>query len=248
MRVMAASVAKTRAAFLGHPPPRAATEGPGDRASTTRALGLAAPLPKNPRGLDIACGPGAKTLDLAELLPDASICAIDNHQPFVDGINRRAATRRVSDRVRAVLCDMRMLRFPPAAFDLISCEGAAYIIGTGNALRNWRPLLKPGGKLAVSEPVWLTSDPPERLRHIWFSDYTDMGTVETCRAVVRDTGYRLLGDFVLPETAWWEYYTPLQQRLDLLSAKYAVDTGAATTLRAAIQEITTYREFGQCFT
>lgn len=40
--------------------------------------------------LDIACGPGAQTLDLARLLPEATISAIDSHQPFVDEANRRA--------------------------------------------------------------------------------------------------------------------------------------------------------------
>jgi hypothetical protein len=90
------------------------------------------------------------------------------------------------------------------------------MMGVAKALGSWRSLLKPGGKLALSEAVWLRSDPPEEVRRIWSGDYPDMGTVGTCRALACDCGYRLLGDFVLPEAAWWEYYEPMQQRLDLL--------------------------------
>ena len=99
-------------------------EGPGNRESTARALGLAAPIPRNAQVLDIACGPGMQTLDLAELLPDASICAVDGHEPFVAETNRRAASRGMTDRVRATRADMRSLEFQPATFDLIWCEGA----------------------------------------------------------------------------------------------------------------------------
>jgi ubiquinone/menaquinone biosynthesis C-methylase UbiE len=222
-------------------------EGPGNRKSTARALGMAAPLPRSARVLDIACGPGMQTLDLAELLPDATICAVDRHEPFVKEANRRAASRGVSDRVTAVRGDMRSLEFPPASFDLIWCEGAAYIMGVAKALRSWRALLKPGGKLALSEAVWLRSDPPEDLRRIWSDDYPDMGTVASRRALVRDCGYRLLGDFVLPEEAWWEYYEPKKQRLDLLASKYAGDAVAESLLRETAEEIVSYRKYSQYY-
>ena len=84
-------------------------EGPGNRESTARALGLASPIPPTAQVLDIACGPGTQTLDLAELMPDATICAVDRHEPFVVETNRRAAARGVANRVRATQADMRSL-------------------------------------------------------------------------------------------------------------------------------------------
>ena len=220
-------------------------EGPGNRESTARALGLAAPIPQHAQVLDIACGPGMQTLDLAELLPDATICAVDNHEPFVEETNRRAASRGATHRVRAIRADMRSLEFPPASFDLIWCEGAAYIMGVAKALRSWRSLLKPGGKLALSEAVWLRSDPPAEVRRIWCVAYPAMGTVAACRALVRDCGFRLIGDFVLPEAAWWEYFAPKQRRLELLAAKYADDTAAELILRECAAEIANYRRYAQ---
>src|ERR1700730_4107331 len=93
-----------------------AREGPGNRESTERALALAIPIPQCGQVLDVACGPGAQTIDLATLLPGATICAIDKHEPFVEETNRRAAAVGVSDRVRAVQGDMRSLEFPPNSF------------------------------------------------------------------------------------------------------------------------------------
>jgi len=218
-------------------------EGPGNRESTARALRLAVPLPKNPRVLDIACGPGMQTLDLVQLLTGATIVAVDRHWPFVKETNRRATSSGLADRVKAAAADMRALPFPSTTFDLMWCEGAAYMMGLGAALEHWRPMLRPGGKLAVSEPIWLRSDLPDEVRAIWLDDYPGMGTIESCRALVREYGYRLLGDFVLSDAAWWEYYEPLRQRLRLLDRKYAGDDQAAAVLQEAVREIGYYEEF-----
>jgi SAM-dependent methyltransferase len=218
-------------------------EGPGNRESTERALALAAPIPRDARVLDIACGPGMQTLHLAELLPDATICAVDNHEPFVEETNRRAASGDVSGRVRAMCADMRSLEFTPAAFDLIWCEGAAYIMGVEKALRAWRSLLKPGGRLALSEQVWLRPDPPDAVRQIWSGDYPHMRDVGACRSLVRDCGYKLLGDFILPEAAWWDYYGPMEQRLKSLVTKYAGDPLASAIVRQSLGEIGNFRDY-----
>jgi SAM-dependent methyltransferase len=101
-------------------------EAPGDRASVMRALELAQPLPPAPDVLDIACGPGGQTIDLAELLPEARITALDAHRPFLRELQRRAVERGLAERIRTVHGDMARLPFGPASFDLIWCEGGAY--------------------------------------------------------------------------------------------------------------------------
>jgi len=219
-------------------------EGPGDHASTARALALARPLPTQARVLDIACGPGMQTLDLAALLPGARIVALDNHAPFLAEVQRRAVAGGVTDRITTVLADMAALPFPADSFDLLWCEGAAYILGLARALRAWRPLLRPGGRLALTEAVWLRPDAPDSVRRCWAADYPAMGDVESCRRIARDCGYTLLSDFVLPESAWWEsYYTPMQERLEQLAPRHAGEAVAEAVLRVCREEIETYREF-----
>jgi SAM-dependent methyltransferase len=219
-------------------------EGPGDYDCTARALALARPLPAQASVLDIACGPGMQTLDLATLLPDARIVALDNHAPFLAEAQRRAVAGGAADRIATVLGDMAALPFAAGSFDLQWCEGAAYILGLARALRAWRPLLRPGGRLALTEAVWLRADAPAAVRRCWAADYPAMGDVESCRGIVRECGYSLLGDFVLPESAWWaSYYAPMQERLAQLTPRYAGDAVAEAVLRSCRDEIETYRKF-----
>jgi ubiquinone/menaquinone biosynthesis C-methylase UbiE len=218
-------------------------EGPGNRASTARALRLMGELPPAPLILDVACGPGTQTLDLAELVPNARFVAIDGHPPFIDELRRRARLAGVEDRIDARAGDMRALPFAPGSVDVIWCEGAAYIMGVPAALAAWAPLLKPGGRIALTEAVWLKSDPPEPVRANW-TEYPDMTNGDGCRAIIRRTGLKLLGDFVLPESAWWDdYYGPLETRTRQLSEKYHDDAIAQLVLDEAISEVAVYRQY-----
>ncbi len=222
-------------------------EGPGDRESTAWALDLAGPLPERPDVLDIGCGPGMQTLHLAELLPGARITAVDLHPPFVAEVDRRAAEAGVADRVAAEVGDMADLRFAPASFDLIWSEGAAYSIGVGAALRAWKPLLRPGGRLALTEAVWLDENPPDRVRRMW-EEYPAMGEIASNRTLVDSCGYDLLGELVLPRSAWWDdYYAPMQDRLDRLASKYAGDPVAEAVIAESREEIAVFREHGDTY-
>jgi len=223
-------------------------EGPGSRDCTARALALAGPLPERARLLDIACGPGMQTMDLAALLPEARIVALDNHAPFLAELQRRAAAGGVAERVAPVLGDMAALPFPAGSFDLLWCEGAAYIMGVARALQAWRPLLRPGGRLALTEAVWLRPDAPAAVRRCWAPDYPDMGDIESCRRLVQACGYALLGDFVLPERAWWEhYYEPMQERVAQVAPRYAGDAVGEAVLEACREEIEIYRAFADYY-
>lgn len=222
-------------------------EGPGDRDSIARALGLAGPLPPGPRVLDIACGPGGQTLDLADLIPDAEITALDGHEPFLRDLERRAAEHGVSDRIRIVHGDMGRLAFEPRSFDLIWCEGAAYIIGFDVALATWKPLLKPGGTLALTEPVWLKDERPRRVQACW-DEYPSMDDSRAARRRALAHGYEVLGDFVLPEVAWWtHYYGPLEARLQAIEGRYADDPVGNAILDEARLEIDCYRSHPDCY-
>lgn len=222
-------------------------EGPGSSATTKKALNLIEGLPENPVILDIGCGPGMQTIDLANLLPDAKIIAIDTHQPFLDELDKRAGDNGFADRIKTLNLDMNKMDFKEQSFDLIWCEGAAYIMGTDKALTSWNPLLKPGGKLALSEPVWLIPDAPPQARTCW-ADYPAMQDAPYWRSKAAEQGYTVIADFILEERDWWDtYYIPMEHRLKTLEKKYETDQAAHAVLKKAKDEIHTFRMFGRYY-
>ena len=69
---------------------------------------------------------------------------------------------------------MTQLGFAANSFDLIWCEGAAYIMGVARALAYWKRFLKPGGKIAFTECVFFSSDPPKPILNWWQGHYPEM--------------------------------------------------------------------------
>jgi SAM-dependent methyltransferase len=141
---------------------------------------------------------------------------------------------------------MAAMDVPPASFDLIWCEGAAYLLGVPRALRQWRPLLRPGGRIALTEAVWLAPNPSAAARAN-FQDYPAMTDVAGTRAHFREAGYELLGDFVLPADAWWNYYAPLEARVANLQDVMAGDPDSLAVWREVRDEIDCYRRHGDDF-
>lgn len=218
--------------------------GPGDRGSVARVLGLVGELPARPRVLDIGCGPGAQTLHLAALLPAARIVAVDNHPPFVARVAERVAAAGLAARVRAEVGDMAALPFADGSFDLLWSEGAAYMMGVTNALRAWRGLVPPGGRLAFSEAIWSKPGAPAELEALWAEEYAEMTDAAGNLARLETSGWRSLGWFELPWSAWWdEFYEPMERVLAARRASWAGEPRALETLSALAAEIEMMRRY-----
>ncbi|HRP97894.1 MAG TPA: class I SAM-dependent methyltransferase [Rhodocyclaceae bacterium] len=206
-------------------------QGPGNRACAARALGLCRELPPAPAILDLGCGVGGQTLLLAELIPSASIVAVDNHAPSIERLRARVAERGLTPRIRTLVADMARLQQPHASFDLVWSEGALYNIGLRNALRICHDLLRPGGYLAFTDAVWRSEDPPPAVRAGFDQDYPGMGWLDEDLAAIRDVGFELVGHFTLPGEAWWDdFYTPMEARIAEKRGKYRGDAEATAIL------------------
>ena len=222
-------------------------EGPGDAQSTRRAFACISGLPTRPRVLDVGCGPGAQTLELARLCA-GPIVAVDNHAPFLEALRHRAAQSGLADRIQTRQADMGQLPFAPGSFDLIWAEGSIFIIGFAAGLAAWRPLLAEGGWLAVTEACWLKQEIPPEVSTFWNEAYPAIRGIPENQAMVREAGYELLESFVLPDSAWWEdYYTPIERKLPDLEARYAGDRPAAEVLEMHRQEIAMFRGHSDCY-
>lgn len=222
-------------------------EGPGSSESTRKAFRMLPDIPEDPSILDVGCGPGLQTLDLASLT-EGKITALDNHQPYLDRLSEKAKQSGLTERIQVVNGDMFSLDFAPGSFDLIWAEGSIYIMGFEKALGAWKPLLKKPGYLSATEVAWIKANPPEELRLFWAEEYPAIQDNEANIASIRRAGYSLIGQFILPESAWWDpYYTPLEARLGLLREKYRDNSEALAVVELHEREIDFYRKYSDYY-
>lgn len=225
--------------------------GPGDAASTRRALKtLLALRPANadaPRILDVGCGNGAPTLQLARHT-NGTVIAVDNHEPFLRELQRRAAAEGLSDRIQTRLRDMNTLGADMGHFDIIWSESALFVMGFREGLAACYERLVPGGFLAASEMCWLRADAPANCLDYFAEVYPAIAAIDAHLAAIRSCGYEVVEHFTLPESAWWDgYYTPLEARLKTLRQKHVGDSEKAEMLDAIQAEIDLYRTYSSYY-
>jgi SAM-dependent methyltransferase len=220
---------------------------PSSRDATRRALAATRDLPARPRVVDAGCGRGAQTLVLAEALPGARLVAVDDHAPFLEDLARTARRGGLGDRVAACAADMARLPLRDASLDLVWCEGAIYAIGLERGLGLFRPLLRPGGWIAVTEVAWLRPDPPAEVVAFWKEEYPGIGTVEDALAAFARSGLPVVEHFALEAAAWDAYYDPLARRVAALRRDHEGDPAADEVASSLEREIDVYRRFGDWF-
>ncbi|HEV2644702.1 MAG TPA: class I SAM-dependent methyltransferase [Candidatus Elarobacter sp.] len=222
-------------------------EGPGDDASTERALRMLLKLPARSRILDVGCGPGAQTLVLARGT-GGTVTAVDLHQPFLDELMQRARAAGLAENIHPMRASMDALTFVPDSFDLVWSEGAIYIMGFERGLRAWQPFVRRGGYVVVSELSWLVDDPPAPARTFWEEAYPAMRPVAENLHTVERCGYERLAKFVLPKSAWLnDYYAPLARRMDALERDHAIDPAALEFLADQRREIDLFHVHGDTY-
>lgn len=220
--------------------------GPGDSTSTRRAFGAVNGLPDKPQILDIGCGPGVQTIELLQLC-DGFVTALDLLPEMISRLEATVQAAGFTDRVKVVQADMNKMEFRPESFDLIWSEGAIYLMGFRNGLSKIRPLLKPGGSVAVSEAVWLKPDPPQEVVEFW-NEYPEIDTVENKLKVISELDYDLVDYFILPQTAWTEdYYNPLEEIIEKYQIKWSGNTEADSVLETARKEISVFRRYSEYY-
>lgn len=220
--------------------------GPGDDNSTRKAFSLMKDLPLKPLILDIGCGPGMQTIELAKL-SRGSILALDNYQPFLDHLMKTAEKEHVSRHIITKLKSMHEMDFEKEMFEIIWSEGALYFLGFANGLKTCYQLLKPRGYLAVTEAVYLKPDPPKPVVDFW-ADYPDIMDIQGNLNVIENTDFELISHFTLPESSWIDnYYTPLEKRIRRLKEKYTDNEKALSVFDKSQKEIDDYKKYSEYF-
>lgn len=165
--------------------------------------------------LDIGCGPGTITVDLAtRVAPGGSVTAVELTDDALD-LAREEARRRDVSNVSFVTSDVHALDFPDDTFDVVHAHQVLqHVADPVQALREMRRVCVPGGVVAVRDAdyagfVWFPRIP---LLDRWLELYE---TAARANGGEPDAGRRLLswaqqagfGD-ITPTAGMWCFATP----------------------------------------
>ena len=101
--------------------------------------------------LDIGCGPGSITLDLAALVPEGKVIGIDVGAEAIEEA-KKAARERGLRNVEFEVGDAHELRFEAGMFDVVHAHQVLQHIGRPeHAVRQWRRVVKDGGIIACRD-------------------------------------------------------------------------------------------------
>jgi SAM-dependent methyltransferase len=194
--------------------------------------------------LDVGCGPGTITADLAALVTPARVTALEVTEEAL-GLARAEIDRRGLTNVDFVTGDVHALDFPDGTFDVVHAHQVLQHLGDPvAALREMRRVVRPGGLVAVRDGDYAG--------FTWFPELPTLSEwLRLYEAVARgnggepDAGRRLLAwareagfTDVTPSSSTWCFATPADRewwgdlwaervlKSDMATA--ALRTGAAT--------------------
>ena len=221
--------------------------GAGDNEFTRRAFCAIGKVVKQPLILDIGCGPGVQTIELARI-SNGKIIALDNHQAFLDKLMEQARNEGLEEKIIPTNLSMKEMNFEENTFDIIWSEGALYFMGFQNGLKRCRQLLKDKSHLAVTELVYTAPNPPDAVIQYFEDEYPDIDNIEGKIEVIQKEGFELISNFTLPESAWLDsYYSPIEKELPRLNKKYQGNETALGVFEGFRNEIDTYRKYSEFF-
>lgn len=166
------------------------------------------------RLLDLGCGPGTITLDLAELVAPGEVVGLDREASLFPAARAAAADRGLAG-VRFGVGDAQALAEPDASYDVVHAHQLLQHLGDPvGAMREMRRVVRPGGVLAARDAdyaamTWFPADP--RLDR-WMAVYA---AVTRRNGGEPDAGRRLAGwaraagwSQVTASAGTWCYATP----------------------------------------
>ena len=121
------------------------------RTAENSAAYLLPALVPGTRLLDVGCGPGSVTIDLAARLEPGEVVGVDTSAAVVE-IAQKAAADAGADNVTFQVADAYELPFPDDAFDVVHAHQVLqHLTDPIAALREMRRVTRPGGVVAVRD-------------------------------------------------------------------------------------------------
>jgi len=183
-----------------------------------------------PRILDIGCGSGIPTIELA-VLSKGQIKAVDKDNAALLWLKEKIKALFLTKHIKTYKCDITKLKFKKNYFDIIWSEGAVSSIGFINGIKMWHRFLKNNGYMVIHDEI---KDYQKKLQ------------------AISECGYKLLNHFTIPAVEWFnKYFKPLEKRILELKNKYSNNSHAIEILEKEEYEIALFKsrpdDFGSVF-
>jgi ubiquinone/menaquinone biosynthesis C-methylase UbiE len=171
---------------------------------------------KNPNILDIGCGTGVPTIELAQI-SGGGVTGVDNDSLSLEILQNKINTLELNNQVRFIKDSINTMDFPEKSFDIIWAEGSVFVMGFENSIKEWYRFLKPQGFLVIHDDV---KEKNKKLE------------------LVKKYGYKLIAELDLSNQIWEEeYFIPLEQLINEFKEKYPDDLELSGELNKDQMEI-----------
>ncbi|MHA1533072.1 MAG: class I SAM-dependent methyltransferase [Candidatus Heimdallarchaeota archaeon] len=171
---------------------------------------------KNPHILDVGCGSGVPTIELATI-SNGQVTGIDIDVTSLNLLRRKIKEMGLNNQVSVIKDSIFTMDFPEECFDIIWAEGSIFVIGFEKSLKKWNRFLKPNGFLVIHDE---NKDKNKKL------------------GLITKYGYTLTAQFDLSDNLWWlEYYSPLEHLIQKFRHKYPNDSDLGNELNNDQTEI-----------
>ncbi|ROS27782.1 methyltransferase domain-containing protein [Cellulomonas sp. PhB150] len=165
--------------------------------------------------LDVGCGPGTVTIDLAQRLAPGEVVGVDTSSAVIE--IARAAAKDAQANVTFDVADAYRLPFPADSFDVVHAHQVLqHLTDPVAALREMRRVTKPGGIVAVRDADYsgMTWFPRSTGLDEWLALYHEVTQANGAEADagrrllswVREAGFDPAG--IAPSAGTWCYATP----------------------------------------
>lgn len=195
--------------------------------------------------LDVGCGPGTITADLAALVAPGRVTAVDTGTGILEQAAALAAERGLEN-VEFAVADVHALDFPDDSFDVVHAHQVLQHVGDPvQALREMRRVCRPGGVVAARDSdyaamAWYPKTPgltewQEVYRRVARANGGEPDAGRMLLSWARQAGFADITPtaaawcFATPETrAWWSGLWA-DRTTDSVYAELAVRGGQAST-------------------
>ncbi len=194
--------------------------------SFTRQAFARVPHLDNPRILDVGCGTGVPTVELARM-SNGTIIALDSDRSVLEVLENKINGTNLAERIQIVQHNIELMSFPDESFDLIWAEGSIYTVGFRTGIEKWGTFLKQRGYMAVHDD---SKDSDEKL------------------AEIKSNGYDLVSYFHVSGEEWWlNFYLPLEKVVEQLKNQFINVDEIMSVLEIEQKEIDVIRRDPESF-